>query len=194
MKFMKVLCAGAMALALGACSTGSTSAASSAASEDETAERVTTEYSEEFDESVGYKSETFKNMTYDMVSGWAPRFLSKDDGWTYLAKGQKDSVEVHFVEGGNDMDTMKAFVESEDMSTYCKAVVSTEEKEIAGKEGLYVQAITVVTATIMADANKDFYMIPADNGFYFISFTFDPLGSIDYSKAYEHIVNSVTIA
>ena len=106
-------------------------------------------------------------------------------------EGEKRPIAVQIF--GSDTEAMKAYIESEDMKTYADAVVSTEEMEIAGKEGLYVQAIDTVTATIMADGNKDFYMIPSEGGFYFISFTFDPYGKVDYSNAYAHIVDSITI-
>lgn len=193
MKIMKYLCAGCMVFSLGACASTATSSSRQSSSDDETPSRVTVKYESVYDDSEGYSTQTFHEMTYDMVKGWAPRRMSQDDGLTYLARGQKDSIEVHFVEGGSDTEAMKAYIESEEMKTYADAVVSTEEMEVAGKEGLYVQAIDTVTATIMADGNKDFYMIPSDGGFYFISFTFDPYGKVDYSNAYAHIVDSITI-
>ena len=193
MKIVKFLCAGCMALSLGACASSAPSSSTPVSASDETPSRVTVKYESVYDDSEGYTTQTFHEMTYDMIKGWAPRRMSQDDGLTYLARGQKDSSEVHFIEGGSDVDAMKAYIESEDMKTYADAVVSTEEMEIAGKDGLYVQAIDTVTATIMADGNKDFYMIPGEGGFYFISFTFDPYGKVDYSNAYAHIVDSITI-
>lgn len=193
MKFTKVLTAGVLAVSMAACSSPAASKTGSSAKDDEVS-RVTTEYSETVDvESVEYKTETFHEVSYDMVKGWSPRLMSKDDGWTYLISGQKDSIEVHFVEGGNDVEAMKAFIETDEMKEYCDTVVSSEEKEIAGMSGLYVEAITTVASTIMEDANIDFYMVPAGEGFFFMSFTFDPRGAKDYSAVYEKLVNSITI-
>lgn len=199
MKLINTLCTGALLLGLAGCSGNSTAASSAASSKaDSSAASTTVEeasYTETFDaDKADYKAETFKDMTYDMVKGWSPRKMSKDDGLTYLVTGQKDSIEVHFVEGGNTVDDMKAFLESDDMKEYCKSVTDSEEQEIAGLEGLHANAVTTVATTIMVDANKEFFMVPAKNGFYFMSVTYDPTAKTDYSAAFEHIVNSIKIA
>ncbi|MGM9940836.1 MAG: hypothetical protein ACI32N_02455 [Bulleidia sp.] len=189
------MAAGLLAVSMAACSSSTASDNGSSVKEDETASRVTTEYSETVDAgSVEYKTETFHEVSYDMVNGWSPRRMSRDDGWTYLIPGQKDSIEVHYVQGNSDVEAMKAFIETDEMKEYCDAVVSSEEKEIAGLSGLYVEGITTVASTIMEDANIDFYMVPANEGFFFISFTYEPRGAKDYSAVYEKIVNSITIA
>lgn len=199
MKILNAICASALLLGMAGCSS-STAASSSAAKSSADSSTTTVEkasYTETFDgEKAEYKQETFHGMTYDMVKGWSPRKMSKDDGLTYLVTGQKDSVEVHFVEGGNTVDDMKKFTESDDMKSYCNSVTKSEEKEIAGVKGLYVEGITTVASTIMVDAEKDFYMLPdtEGKGFYFISVTIDPTGTTDYSSAFEHIINSAKIA
>lgn len=201
MKLVNTLCAGALLLGLAGCSNSTTAAASSAAASstaDSSASSTTVEeasYTETFDaDKADYKEETFHNMTYDMVKGWSPRKMSKDDGLTYLISGQKDSIEVHFVEGGNTVDDMKAFLGSDDMKEYCNSVTDSEEQEIAGLKGVHANTVTTIATTIMVDANKEIYMVPDKDGFYFMSFTYDPTGTTDYSAAFEHIVNSIKIA
>lgn len=200
MNLVKTLCASALLIGLAGCSNSNTATASSGATsaKDSSSAAATVEkasYTETFDaDSADYKEETFHGMTYDMVKGWSPRKMSKDDGLTYLITGQKDSIEVHFVEGGNTVDDMKSFVESDDMKEYCNSVSDSDEQEIAGLSGLHVNTVTTIATTIMVDANKEFYMVPAKDGFYFMSFTYDPTASTDYSAAFEHILNSIKIA
>ena len=107
-------------------------------------------------------------------------------------------IATHKTLGRYKVDVMKERIEDINRSAIvnthkCFFLPENSDEFDFSKYSYIVDAIDTVTATIMADGNKDFYMIPSEGGFYFISFTFDPYGKVDYSNAYAHIVDSITI-
>lgn len=186
-KMINAACAGLLALSLAGCS----SAPKESAKESSAAARVeAVDYEETFDVSTAeFETAEFHGMTYEMVKGWSGRKMSQDDdAVTYLISGQKDVIELHFT--SDDPDT---FLKDVDASVYGN-VVSTEDKDIAGTKGKYVQATTTVASSIIEDANCDLYLIPTSEGTIIVRFTIDPNGKIDYQPVVDHLLETAKLA